>query len=116
MAYTESDSFNSAFPFNISLRELVISTAAAMTIFLGLFGVSFAPAHDDMQTGAAMKSDRLAIGGEQACAGQAWGNWNDACLQALSGKDNLRLAPNRTVEFTDTNRNLTVLTRMPTQS
>ncbi len=116
MAYTENDRFNTAFPFNIRLRELVISTAAAVTVFMGLFGVSFAPAYDDMQTGAAMKSDRLAIGGEPACAGQAWGNWNNACLKALSGQDNMRLAPSRTVDFTDTDHNLTVLTRMPAQS
>ncbi|WP_319773867.1 hypothetical protein [Breoghania sp.] len=116
MAYTENDSFNTAFPFNIRLRELVISSAAAITIFLGLFGVSFAPAHDDVQASTSIKGDRLTLGGEEACAGQAWGNWNDACLKALSLKQDVRLAPSRTVDFHHNDRNLTVLAKMPSQT
>ncbi|WP_321504134.1 hypothetical protein [Breoghania sp.] len=116
MAYTENDSFSTAFPFSIRLRELVLASAAAMTIFLGLFGVSFAPAHDNTQVTGEIKGDRLALGGEEACAGQAWGNWNDACLKALSQKQDVRLVPSRTVDFHQTDRNLTVLAKMPSQS
>ena len=117
MAYMEHESFHTALPFDIRPRELTVATVAALAVFfVALFGVSFGNAGSDNNVAGSVKSDRNAIGYEDACAGQAWGNWNEACLKALSTKDNLRLAPSRTVEFRDAGRQISVLVRKPINS
>ncbi|PTW60102.1 hypothetical protein C8N35_105102 [Breoghania corrubedonensis] len=118
MAYTEHDTFHMSLPFSIRPRELTVATAAALVVFfLALFGISFGTAGaGDVVSASPMKSDRHAIGYEDACAGQAWGNWNESCLKALSKRQDLRLAPSRTVEFRDTGRQLSVLQRQPSNS
>ena len=116
MTYTEQNRFQVTFPFNTSPRELAIATGAAVGIvFLAMVGIGMGTGADEV-TAAPVKADRLAIGGEQACAGQAWGNWSEACLKALTEKQNVSLVPSRTVEFRDAGRQLSVLTSEPSNS
>ena len=115
--YMENDSLPTSLPFNLRPREMTVAAIASLFIFfLAFFGVSFATAGSGAVATGPVKSDRQAIGYENACAGQAWGNWSEDCLKALSKKQNLNLAPSRTVEFRDADQQLSVLTRTPRRS
>ena len=116
MTYTEQSRFQFTLPFNTSPRELAIATGAAVGIvFVAMLAIGMGTGSDNV-TAAPVKADRQAIAGEQACAGQAWGNWSEACLKALTAKQNVNLAPSRTVEFRDAGRQLSILTSEPTNS
>lgn len=111
MTYTEQNEL----PFSIKPRELIIATVAAFSVYFALFGVGFQSDASDV-VAATTKADRLPLAGEPTCAGQAWGNWNKQCLEALAGRDNLRLVPTHTVEVRDENRRLSILIREPSRS
>lgn len=115
MAYTDHGAWHNAAPFNLSFREVAIATAAALTVYFTLFGVGISSDASDVMS-AGTKMDRMPLAGEPACAGQAWGAWSQDCLNALTQKENLQLAPSRTVEFRDGERQLSILVREPAKS
>ncbi|AXS40557.1 hypothetical protein D1F64_11425 [Breoghania sp. L-A4] len=108
----------------MTLRELAIATAAALIVFFGGVqlitgvtadnGIGAIPA-------AAQKMDRLPLGGNVTCSGQAWGAWSEECLNAIgqtrgARSNGLRVIAIETVEIRDEARNTSTLVRQPTDS
>lgn len=106
-------------PF-VSLRELTIATAAALLVFVGAaYVIKQATAPEGPMVTplpVAEKTDRLPLGGEEACKGQTWGGWSQTCLKAVAasrGADTFRLISSETIETRVPETNTSILTRQP---